>query len=158
MKTGYALFALLGLGLVFDVPMWPKSSDVKPEHYSYIQLNQDDSVKAIDSYRKTLHLNNSGFYRDFFILSSQRLTSKTYVWFITSFVTLIAITLFWFKESSRYSYDFVLVFLFICIGNLFDFLILYNEPYIGYLSYNVLSVVAYGIFLIYKLWKQNTLR
>lgn len=152
MKTGYALFALLGLGLVFDIPMWPKSSDVKPEHYSYVQLNQEDSVKAIDSYRKNVHLNTSGFYRDFFPLSNQKLTVKTYVWFIIAYATLALITFFWFKEASEYSRDFVMMFLFLAVANLVDFLIVYNESYTKHVSFNNLSVIMYASFLIYKSW------
>lgn len=149
MRTGYALFALIGLGLIFDVPMWRKSSDIKPEEYSYILLTQEDSVRAIDSYRKNLHLNQSGFYNDFFPASNQKLTTKTYVWFIIAFVTIAIITFFWSKEASYDSKPFVIVFLFFLIGDLVDFLIHYNENYNSYLSYNILFTGLYALFLGY---------
>lgn len=150
MKTGLALFCLLGLGVIFDVEIWPKSTDIKPEHYSYVTLSKDDSVKAMESYRKLIHLNKTGFYRDLFPRSEQKLTLKGYIWFITDFIILIAVIALWYSESSEYSRDFVLMFLFFAIGNFFDFLITYNENYTKNISFNILSFVMYALFIVYK--------
>lgn len=154
MRTGYTLLALLGLGLIFDVPIWPKSSNVKQGHYSYIMLTESDSISAIDNYKKTMHLNNIGFYKQFFPLSNQKLTAKTHVWFIVSYVTIALISLLWWNDASEYSRDFVAMFLFLSVGNFFDYLIIYNENYVGPISYNMLAVLFYVIFLLYKGWRQ----
>lgn len=156
MRTGFTLFALIGLGLVFKADIWPKSTDVKLEHYSYVTLSSSDSIKAIDNYRKSIHLVNTGFHVDFFPFSEQKLTKKMHVWFILTFVTLIIVVFLWSFEASKDSKIYVIAFLVFSIGKLVNYLLMYNDEVSKGMSYNMIAVVSFGVFLLSQiLWKEK---
>jgi hypothetical protein len=156
MKTGFALFSLIGLSMVFDVDkLWPSLADIKPGEYTHIALTQSDSVKAIESYRKTIYLDDIGYYKDFFPLSNKKLAKKMHAYYIVEKVILCMIAFLWIMEATAYSKPFVLMFLFFLIGDLADYLIIYNENYNPYLSYNILFTVLYAFFLMFMGWKHR---
>lgn len=159
MRTGIALFCLFGITLIFELNnLWPKSSDYEPEDYQYINLSAEDSVKAINNFKKNVYLNEIGFYRKFFPFSDQVLTKRTYVYFIVQHLFLIGILILWYNESSEYSKDFVRMFLLLMIGDFLDYIMIYNDHYGHGLSYNVIVTIFFMLFLTYKYcieqWKQ----
>jgi hypothetical protein len=125
MKTGLAIFCVIGLNIVFAV--W-------------------DSAPV---------------YHGVFPFSDQQLTYQTHVYFIFEHLTIITILYLWYYESAALTSDYVLMFLFIQIGNLADYLLRYNEPFLNIrgipVSYNIVSIFLYSVFLIYKGWKDRSL-
>lgn len=123
MKTGFALFCVIGLTIVFAV--WDGPTE----------------------------------YLSLFPYSKQKLTLQTHIYFIFEHVTVITILYLWYNEASEYSKHYVLMFLFLQIGNLVDYLLRYNEPFLKLhgrsINYNIVSIVLYALFLSYKGWKDR---
>lgn len=160
MKTGIALFMLIALGVVFEVKrLWPSLSDITEDQFKHIVLTREDSIVAVGNYKKMVHLNRTGFYKNPFPLSDTKLPLRSHIYYIFGHIVTIGILFLWFKESSEYSKHFVLVFLYFCVGDLIDYLLCYNEAYttIGAMpiTYNVLFTGLYGGFLILKEWKSK---
>lgn len=156
MKTGFALFSLIGLSMIFDVDkLWPSLADIKPYEYNQISLTQSDSMKALESYRKTLYLDDIGYYKDFFPLSKKKLAKKSHVYYTVEKIILVIVAFLWAMEASQYSKPFVMMFMFFLIGDLIDYLLIYNENYNSYLSYNILFTVLYALFLIFMSWNHR---
>lgn len=155
--TGLALFFLVGLTIIFDVGgWWLDSGDIKKKDYEYIVLTREDSVQAIDAKRRLKYMDQIGFYTQPFPKSKQKLSKKTNSYFIFEHWYVIGILILWAldsKQSARY----IVMFLFLSLGDFIDYKIHYNEDYgRPWLTYNIMFTVLYGLFLLYDvIWRRR---
>lgn len=93
-----------------------------------------------------------------FPFSDQQLTIGTHVYFVFEHLFIVAILYLWLFECVNYSRDYVRMFLFLQIGDFADYLLRYSEPFLKvyefWISYNTIQFVLFGVFIVYKAWKE----
>jgi hypothetical protein len=97
--------------------------------------------------------------KDYFLLSDQRLTFQTHIWFICNRLIFVVFAYVIANESAMYR-DALRVFFWIQVLKFFDYLLCYNEVWLRLygipFSSNTLGMLIFGLAIAYEfIWRKQ---
>lgn len=93
---------------------------------------------------------------DFFLFSNAEMSIEAYAYFIFEHWFLIAILFMWFKETSDENEGTLRLFLYLQFFDFIDFILTANKEYGNtIISFNMISILIFGLYLLNKWVKQE---
>jgi nicotinamide riboside transporter PnuC len=87
--------------------------------------------------------------KDYFLFADTPLTFKTWLYFVCEHLVLIMLAYVIAAEAKKYTLP-CKVFFWIQVGNLADYLLTYNTNWIGFINFNIVSIVIFATSILYE--------
>ena len=87
--------------------------------------------------------------KDYFLFADTQLTFKTWLYFVCEHLVLIMLSYVITAESRSYKLQ-CRVFFWLQVGNLADYLLTYNTNWIGFINFNIVSMLVFATSIVYE--------